>query len=194
MSKEASNKGDGKVYLKDWRTSTAKQCLKTLMEEGQITEETDQNHIYDNMCNGIFQNYKRANFKTNLKNLIGSVNATKKCVVRDEAAFQNDLSLVGRPSACANGGPIWHTSRACVMLEDDVRNGRHQGIDPTDLRLSNIEYKKFGLKTFKEHLRQTERKFRGRGYWYSKGEEKKKREEELQRALQSLNINVPGQF
>ena len=116
MAKEASNKGDGKVYLKDWRTSTAKQCLKTLMEEGQITEETDSNHIYDNMCNGIFQNYKRANFKTNLKNLIGSVNATKKCVVRDEAAFQNDLSLVGRPSTCANGGPIWHTSRACVML------------------------------------------------------------------------------
>ena len=182
----------GKVYVKDWRTSEAKKQLKKLIEDGVVTRQSDPIHVYTHMCDGIFTNYKLENFKTNLKNLLKKGEEKKMNVARDAAAFANDLAIVGRPATSPRGGPVWHRSEAKRLLEDDVRNGRNRGIDIEVFRTEygNGEYQKFGQKEFREHIYQIERKCRERSYWMSKEDERKKRDEDLQNALESLNINV----
>lgn len=183
-----------KSYLTDWRNSEAKKQLKKLIDDGVVTRNTDPNDIYENMCEGIFKNYKKANFKTNLKNLLSKTEQAQQAVARDEVGFLNDLALVGRPTVSYRGGPVWHLSEASKLLAEDIRSGRHNGFVSVEaMRQSNVEYKKFGRVEFAEHVRQMKRKFSGRSYWMADKEKRKKKDEELRLAMEALNVNVIGQ-
>ena len=73
--------------MKDWRTGSelknlieTEKSLKTLTQMGNFSKTT-----------------RKRNFKT--KNLLTTVNKTKKAVAKDEAAFVNNLEIViGRPT------------------------------------------------------------------------------------------------
>ena len=68
---------------------------------------------------GGFENYKFSNFKTNLKNLINTVEKDKQASARDETAFMNDIAILGgHPTQKKKGGPIraaFHLRKYCQV-------------------------------------------------------------------------------
>jgi hypothetical protein len=61
------------VYRNDWRTSDAKKTLRAMVADGRVTEATNADTVYDE-TDPAFKFYDRKKFKTNLRNLLKSVN------------------------------------------------------------------------------------------------------------------------
>lgn len=175
-----------RVYLKDWRSSQAKQVLKKMIEEGRVTENSDAEVVYNSLR--IFQNYKLTNFKTNLKNLIKSVKKDEKRVSRDEAALKNDIELLGRPSRTSAGKPIWAGSTAEELLKSDVERLLHLHMKPEQLWLSRNEYQRFELRSFRDRIYEIRSKKLGKSYWLNKQEKEKKKKQEIEALFAELNF------
>ena len=178
---------DGKVYLKNWRSSKAKELLKRLILDGTVSANDLPEDVYK--LHEEFQLYNFKNFKVNLKSLHESIAKGKKASERDSIAFANDLAICGRPTHTRQGTPVWAGSNAELLLKEDIYNGVHRVIGPEDLWKSREEFQEFPLGKFRDKIYQVERKFMQRSYWLNRETKKQKTSKEVDGLLAKLQIS-----
>ncbi len=178
---------DGKVYLKNWRSSKAKALLRRLILDGVISKSDSPEHVYK--LHHEFQNFKFKNFKTNLKSLHESVQKGKQASERDEIALANDIAIRGKNTHTSNGVPVWVRSNAATLLEEDIRNGVHRIMDPRDLWRSRDEFQEFPLDKFRDKIYQIERKFMQRSYWLNRETQKNQMKKEVDELLAEIHVS-----
>ena len=161
------------TYSKDWKSSNAKDVLRRMIERGVVTKNHDPSDVYK-MCED-FKRYKFQNFKTNLRNLLNSIEKERLRVTRDERAYNNDLEKIGRATVTKQGKPIWAGSEAEKALKHDITNGVHLSKTPIELWESKEAYKVFDLKTFRDKIYQIKQQRLGRAYWMNEARKKQKR-------------------
>ena len=56
--------------------------------------------------------------------------------------------------------PLWHEHDASWHLEQDIKDGLHQGMSPNEFQQTRAEYMEFDLEIFTQHIYQEQRKQR----------------------------------
>ena len=74
--------------------------------------------------------------------------------------LRQDLKLFPPKSKRADGTPLWDSHPAKYLLREDVAAMKHTKMKPSQLRLTRDEYKEFGLKEFRQHVYQENRRRR----------------------------------
>ena len=74
---------------------------------------------------------------------------------QDCIAYGHDLAMVKASRAAEDPTP-WHCSKAYTSLKQDVKDGRHLGVEPKELYNDpdRPEYRAFNLSKFRKHLYQ----------------------------------------
>jgi hypothetical protein len=152
-----------------WKKSRAKEILYK-----DILEGTFQMHPE-------YQQYKKQNFRTNLKNLLKATREKQCAANSDDRALVDDINTLSNhvlhtPGAAANE-PSWNNSEAKKLLEDDISNGMHLIMKPTSLWLYRDEYQAFPEDKFRNHIYQEMRRRVSTSYWLEKKKNKEKREQ-----------------
>ena len=74
---------------------------------------------------------------------------------KEEIALTHDRRLYPQSSHNAKGEPKFYLSAAKGLLHEDVKNGLHETMTPSQLQQSRPEYTLFAKKKFKEQIYQT---------------------------------------
>ena len=88
------------------------------------------------------------------------------------AAFDHDMKLRTQATHNHNGRPLFCRSDAQPLLEEDVVNKKHIGLDPDEFRHTRQEYMNWTLNEFRPRIYQEERRQRWFNYMKHKREEK----------------------
>jgi hypothetical protein len=175
------------VYLKDWRSSQAKQVLLRLIESGDVTESHTPNEVYA-MFDG-FNKYKPENFATNLKNLLKTVADDVKAIDFDKKALEADRLLLGpEPEDMGFGYPRWYGTDHQKHLKQVVETEMHKHLDLEELLEMNQMWRKYPKDVFAAHILQEENRSRGRGYWLLKLKKKKHKQDGINKLLAELDL------
>lgn len=148
----------------EWAKSAAKQVLRKCFRDGTIPtsfkEKEEIEQIWKVHCNG-HEAFKRMKFDEAFVRRIKSVRddhlkKVNRCEEDLEAytvAKQNHPT----PEFNARGEPQWNGSEAQRQLKAMVANGEHVGEQPKALWAANDEFRKYSLKSFRDHIYQEQR-------------------------------------
>jgi hypothetical protein len=168
LGKDSSRSTIKSTKTEPWRHSEAKAYLTALLQtdsDGEI-HRMDPQDVFK--MSDLFKPYEFHNFKTNLENLKETLKKGREMVQIDEEAFLKDQSVIPRKTMTSGGYSPWNTSPAKTLLEQDVRENKHNGIKPRAFQLSRPEYQEFPLTVFRKHIYQEEYAQTGRSYWMHK--------------------------
>jgi hypothetical protein len=157
------------IAIAPWKNSTAKAELKKLLEEDHdrnIIHGMSPEAVY--RLSPLFQQYKLANFKTNLKNLKESIAKESRIATFHQQAFENDRRLVPMKNKAGGGYPRFDIHPSKGLLALDVQEKKHMSVKPKMLQLTRAEYQELPLKVFRKHIYQEEYALEGRSYWMHK--------------------------
>ena len=163
-----------------WKTIKAKETLKLLLECDIDGEIHSMDAAAVQMHSTLFEDYRKTNFKTNLKNLKESIRIEKAAVKNDEEILIRDKVIVESKERYY---PPWEKSEAKRLLRKDIQEKKHKNIKPKQLWETRPEYMMFTGKGFAKHIEQEELGQRGRSYWMHKkklNQEVKKKTKEKQ--------------
>ena len=127
----------------------AKPILQELYLSNRITDSMKPSEVL-----GKFPEFKAVpykNFCDNFRRLKNSIKAHKARALEEMDMLQMDLGIY---TLAKDKDELWDGSEAQRLLKEDVENNRHIGIKPKALRLTRIQYQKFELKQFRDHLTQ----------------------------------------
>lgn len=157
-SKSSSNK------VPKWGNSKAKALLiKCLMDDKSPIHAMAPAEIYN--MTPDFKLYPFENFSSNLMNLQQAVKERKKIIKQEEEEYNKQQLAFPRGKKTSRGEPYWDTHPANLLLQEDVRSGVVDELDPAQLYASRAEYQAFKLKTFRQHIYQEKRSQRDKNYW-----------------------------
>lgn len=172
-----------------WRYSDAKEILTNDIRANRCKGKTPA-QVYE-MHPDEYKQYKYENFRTNYNNLKKKIEMYQSYADADEVAVANDKRNHPTKATTPYGYPRWRHSEAEKQLKEDVDKGDHKKMKPENYRLSNDEFKKFPLKTFRDHIYQEERDRRSKTYWVpvmkNRQKKVKKDPEETARNISLLN-------
>jgi hypothetical protein len=155
-----------------WKTSKAKKILSSLILDGTVTAESDTDVVYNSQEE--FQQYNIRSFKTNLRNLIAGLKLKEERAFFDNAAIEHHLLHFPRPQLTNRNYPFWDTSSAMTLLAEDINEGLHQQMTPSQLRNTQPEYQEFPLDVFRRHIHQEKRRRIQSNFALFKKEQKRK--------------------
>ena len=125
-----------------WAKSKAKQLLREDIIAGVVTPEMDGAAVF--LMRPEFQLYKLTNFKSNLGNLREAITKDHKRMQKDCEWFGHDLALL---KTLRKNDPLpiqWHQSEARKLLKQDIDDGLHTTMKPSDLWASRPEFAELG--------------------------------------------------
>jgi hypothetical protein len=161
------------------KKKTPWQIAKPLLEEdilsGEIPDSWEAEVIVQKRVE--YDDVPIKNFKVNLKNLRLRINIDKTRAVRDAASLKYD-SIIQRNRNMESSGSDrlrWDGSMAQELLKDLVKNNKHVGRTPRDIRNEYItEFGQFSLKKFRSHLHQEISASTQSLFWLAKKDKKLK--------------------
>jgi hypothetical protein len=156
-----------------WQFSHAKEKLLQRILEGEISETSDPENVYQS--DPEFQQYSRRNFRTNLKNLIASVGKRLANAEFDDLALVHDQTFFPRANLTNGGYPFWDTSDAKRLLTSDIDNRLDEIMENEDLWRSRPEYMIFPLQIFSKHIHQERTSRTQSSYWHNREKKKERR-------------------
>jgi hypothetical protein len=154
-----------------WIKSEAKQALRQDIIDGIVTDQQKAREVYQ--MRPAYQDYVYDNFQANLRALRLNIKLNIQRALEDSADLYHDLELHPRSRLTNRGVPFWDTSKAKKLLSRDIKNGLHLRLAPSELWITNPEYLKYPLTTFRNHIYQKVRTDKDRAYWMAKKNLKK---------------------
>jgi hypothetical protein len=153
-----------------WKKSKAKELLKTLIMEGEINESTDYAEVYYSELE--FQKYPKANFRTNLKNLIAALQKKEEWAAYDNRALISDTIRFPRPQVTSRGHAFWDTSKAAELLKKDINEKVNETMSMHGFHESNEAYLEFDYNVFRKHVHQEMNSRLKKSFWLKKDSKK----------------------
>jgi hypothetical protein len=138
-----------------------------------ITKTSDYEGVYNSRQE--YKQYKKVNFKTNMKNLIDALTKKEEHATFDHLAATNDAILFPRAQVTSRGYPFWDTSEASACLKPDVRNGVHETMSMEEFHNSRDAYLAFPKDVFRKHVNQEVNSRLQKSYWIKKKQNKEKK-------------------
>lgn len=136
-----------------WKISEAKEFLRDDIVNGLVDEDLEDELVYGMHLE--YSQYKFANFKTNLKNLLAAIRRDWGRMEKDLSDYQHDLASVMARRGPPNPATLpWHKTPCKMLLQQDVDEGKHLTMKPKELWETRTEYKLFSLATFRNHIYQ----------------------------------------
>lgn len=154
-----------------WNKSEAKALLKRDIIAGKVTKSTNIDSLWESSV--LYKQYKKGNFKTNVRALLNSVEKYQERASRDHSAMKQDFKNFPRPSTTSSGEPIWDGSLAQSMLKRDVATGLHQDMSPKDFWKYREAYQEFTFAKFRKAMYKEKTSANERSYWLNKQQSKK---------------------
>jgi hypothetical protein len=154
-----------------WKESEAKQQLKNDIMCHIVTKDSDPYTVWNS--NPLYRQYKKTNFRSNLKNLIIAVDKKEKRAIMDDHAVSCERMLHPRPELTTRGYPFWDTSPASMFLKEDIRHDVHKTMSIEEFWNWREAYKEFPLGIFRKHIQQESSSRLQKTYWLKKKEKKK---------------------
>lgn len=143
----------------DWQYHPLKQFLKDKIIDGSIPCDwklMKPFDVWNTYCdNDVFEGMEYdAAFKRRLLSLRNQVKVGKNRAADDQKAFE--IAKTKHPPPALNhwGEPQWNGSAAQALLEEALKNKRHEELEPQELWESKPEYQEFRLSTFRDHIYQ----------------------------------------
>ena len=153
-----------------WRHSNAKELLKTDILQGKVANLTPE-EVYHSRPE--FKQYKKENFKNNLRSLQRLLAKEIGRALWDDVALTLDKNHRRGNATNSRPYPRWNGSTAEALLREDVQNKKHEAMKPRALKETRPEYAPFPLKIFRDHIQQEVRASIERPYWKARMEQKK---------------------
>ena len=119
----------------------------------------------------LYHEYKKANFKSNLRKLR---TATENRNANIEFDRQAVAKLPKRPLLTNAGYPFWDGSEAQRILKLGLLNGEYQSLKPRQVYNENEEFRKFPLHVFRNHFYKAQTSQKSSAYWQMRQKSKKK--------------------
>jgi hypothetical protein len=141
-----------------WKKSKAKKLLKKDIIDGTVTDDMAPIFVY--AMRQEYKPYKLENFRSNLRSLQKKIQRDYGRRDRDCMDYGHDkiISIGFRQQVTAANGGIevvpWHRSNAHPLLKEDITDGLHKVLMPSELWETREEYKQFSLKVFRNHIYQ----------------------------------------
>ena len=140
-----------------WGPSQAKKLLREDIINEVVTSEMDPAFVF--AMRPEYQDYKFANFTTNLKNLTEVIAKHHQRMKDDCKYYIEDRKLLKQfrmMNPRVQKYPNWHQSEAQRLLKVDVDHGRHTIYKPSELYLApnRAAYRDFPPDVFRKHLHQ----------------------------------------
>jgi len=160
----------------DWKHSEPKYRIIADLENGIIDLE-ESVHPTD-LCWDFYENEPEFRhvvfdqFAARLKDHRAQVAKDNKRTALAKKAFDNYRKLHPENTHNRFGEPLWDTHPAKELLKDDIKNKKHVGKTPRQLRRTRREYKAFKLRVFRNHIYQEIRLIRFKNYLNNKRDEK----------------------
>ena len=154
-----------------WESSEAKRHLQARLDNpNDDIHQMLPEEVYKS-CE-LYHEYKKANFKSNLRRLKA---ATQKKNAHIEFDRQAVDKLPKRPMVTNAGHPFWDGSDAQRILKLGLLNGEYQGMKPMDVYNQNNKFKKFPLHIFRNHFYKAQASKKSSAYWQMRQKLKKNR-------------------
>ena len=163
-----------------WGTSEAKELLEKDLRSGRIpldkSKEWTSKRVYDLPDRPQFRLFEYKRFVGNLRNLRNRIKELSQEATAAALALAHDRLI--HPVAALNhqqgGAPRWEDSLAQKWLNEDIDEGKHETMQPQQLRATREEYKKFDKGVFAKHIYQEVRTRKFLVYLKEKEEKRKK--------------------
>jgi hypothetical protein len=136
-----------------WATSQAKEQLQIDIVSGAIPTDMPARQVFD-MHPHLFHQYEFRNFSNNLKSLRKSIAEDYERMEADWEDYSHDLDIVDRLGLRADPTVRWHGSRGATLLAEDVAEGLHTTMKPSQLYASRPEYRIVSSEQFRKHIYQ----------------------------------------
>jgi len=144
----------------DWRNSTAKQLVAQDVIDGLIPLEGDIdvlaifNDLYAD--HSFFANFPfdETRYKSRFESIRKAVKRLQQWAQYDSEKITEDLTLHPPPATNIKGELRWKGSEAESFLKEDMEQGIHLQLKPSEFRQTREAYKLFGLKVFRKHIDQ----------------------------------------
>jgi hypothetical protein len=164
-----------------WATSKARELLEKDLLSGRIPlERWTAANVYNLPDRPEFRLFEYKKFVTNLRNLRKRIKEQKQDATAAALALAHDRVIY--PVAAVNGvnnhqggAPRWEGSLAQKWLNDDIDEGKHEMMQPMQLRQTRLEYMKFDKVIFGKHIHQEVKTRKFIIYLKEKQEKKKKK-------------------
>jgi len=150
-----------KQKIEPWKSSKAKALLiRLLSDKSDFIENKSPEEVWES--NEWFKQYPLARFIANMKNLQKALEARGCIVASDNKEIEAELATLRAlnqqpPIRCY---PLWHKHPAMRLLEQDIKDGLHEGLAPLQFQATRPEYEEFDIEIFRKHIYQEQRKQR----------------------------------
>ena len=147
-----------------------------------------------------FQCYPLADFTKYYGDMVVYTRNIRVKIAKEESDFSSDVKNFPANEKTDRGEPFWYNHLAKASMEDDVRNGLADEMQPKDLYTTRAEYKEFTPKTFRKHVHQEKERQRASAYWRMKRniaaqrEHDREQEERRNRWIDSHNVDEAAQM
>jgi hypothetical protein len=149
-----------KPYI-NWFHSEAKKIIMADLEEGILdvdapSAKTAWDECYSKMAE--FVNVPFEQFDKRLKDHRDQYQLLLNKASMEEVLYQRDKLMHDRQDRNNRGELVFDLHPAKLLLREDVENGEHKKMTPSDFQATHLEYKLFKPKKFKEHIYQEVRR------------------------------------
>jgi len=134
--------------------------------------QCEESHIFQKSIQSVWESsslfhcYPFATFQEYFKSMKKLANADRCRWREEEEAFKKECKAFPQVrDVDRRGNKYWYDSQAKKLLYEDVKNGRHIGKKPSELRDERDEYKMFTKKKFRVHLYAEIQQQRCDKYW-----------------------------
>jgi hypothetical protein len=135
-----------------WKNSEAKCLLHDDIISGDVPASMEAKDIYN--MRPEYKNFEYSKFRTNLKNLRETIAKGYRRMQMDCEAYGHDRAVLKELQAANPQYIAWHESEAKMLLKQDIDEGKHHQLKPSELHASREHYKTFSLKVFRNHIYQ----------------------------------------
>ena len=152
-----------------WESSEAKRHVQARLDNpNDDIHQMLPEEVYKS-CE-LYHQYKKANFKRNLRNLKSITEKRNAHIEFDRRAVDK---LPTRPMLTKAGHPFWDGSNAQRILKLGLLNGEYKTLKPMEVYNQDEEFRKFPLHVFRNHFYKAQTNQRSSAYWQMKQKSKK---------------------
>jgi hypothetical protein len=162
-----------KRKVRPWLSSQAKRNLKQDILDRVVTEDMNARQVYN--MRPEYKEYDYTRFSANLRALRINIADNQERAVEDYADLIQDLDLHPRRALTNRGYPFWDTSEAKILLIQDLDDGLHLDLTPSELWETRYAYQLYPLTTFRNHIYQQIRSEKDKAYWMHQREKARRR-------------------
>lgn len=194
MAPSKKRKKEKASDLIDWAKSESKQIVLDDLENGAISlDDTDKaEDLFENMYKHtpefILEKVPFRQFRDRLRDHRKALQTRDDRIAWETACYAHDRLVYPTTTHNSRGEKKFYLTPAAALLTQDIEDGKHLRMKPSELQASRPEYQEFSRVIFDGRIRQAIRKRRMVNYMNDK-----RLEEEMERRMQRLNLGLPGE-